>query len=72
MAVKQNNSEAGEASENAGGSGSGMPPNAKPSSSNGMKIIADENGATENMETGSPPASARVPVARASKTLICC
>ncbi|KAH8291092.1 hypothetical protein KR054_008474 [Drosophila jambulina] len=54
MAVKQNNSEAGEASENAGGSGSGLPPNAKPSASNGMKIIADGSGAAEGMETGSP------------------
>ncbi|XP_017019957.1 ubiquitin carboxyl-terminal hydrolase 38 [Drosophila kikkawai] len=53
MAVKQNNSEAGEAPENAGGSGSGLPPNAKPSTSNGIKIIADGNGAAESMETGS-------------------
>ncbi|KAH8253288.1 hypothetical protein KR032_004609 [Drosophila birchii] len=54
MAVKQNNSEAGESSENAGGSGSGLPPNAKPSTSNGIKIIADGNGVSKGIETGSP------------------
>ncbi|XP_016929872.3 ubiquitin carboxyl-terminal hydrolase 35 [Drosophila suzukii] len=54
MAVKQNNSEAGDASENAGGAGGGMPPNTKPPmSANGMKI-PDENGAPEGMGTGSP------------------
>ncbi|XP_017069432.1 ubiquitin carboxyl-terminal hydrolase 35 [Drosophila eugracilis] len=53
MAVKQNNSEAGDASENSGGAGNGMPPNSKPMSSNGLKI-PDENGAPEGMDTGLP------------------
>ncbi|XP_043644081.1 ubiquitin carboxyl-terminal hydrolase 35 [Drosophila teissieri] len=53
MAVKQNNSEAGDASDNAGGAGNGIPPNTKPMSSNGLKN-AEENGGPKGMDTGSP------------------
>ncbi|XP_017039184.1 ubiquitin carboxyl-terminal hydrolase 35 [Drosophila ficusphila] len=52
MAVKQNNSETGDASDNAGGAGSGMPQNAKPMSANGLNI-PDENGVSESMDAGS-------------------
>ncbi|KAH8401958.1 hypothetical protein KR009_008926 [Drosophila setifemur] len=53
MAVKQNNSEAGDGSENgSGGSSNGLPNQPKPTSSNGMKI-SDENGVAESMDTGS-------------------
>lgn len=54
MAVKQNNSEAGDnASDNAGGAGNGIPPNAKPMSANGM-ANAEENVLPKGMDTGSP------------------
>ncbi|XP_033153214.1 ubiquitin carboxyl-terminal hydrolase 35 [Drosophila mauritiana] len=53
MAVKQNNSEAGDASDNAGGAGNGIPPNAKPMSANGL-ANAEENVVPKGMDTGSP------------------
>ncbi|XP_017115404.1 ubiquitin carboxyl-terminal hydrolase 35 [Drosophila elegans] len=53
MAVKQNNSEAGDASENAAGAGNGMPPNGSPMSTSGLKLPAENGGPAEGMDTGS-------------------
>ncbi|XP_017002732.2 ubiquitin carboxyl-terminal hydrolase 35 [Drosophila takahashii] len=64
MAVKQNNSEAGDASESSGGSGGGgLPPSAKPSSAQ----LPDENGAPEGLGAVNSPAGESLNSSRAGK-----
>ncbi|KAH8321942.1 hypothetical protein KR067_013259 [Drosophila pandora] len=52
MAVKQNNTESGDGSENAGNNNSGLPPNSKPTAVNGLKM-SNESGAAAGMDLGS-------------------